>query len=282
MDDSIGWCRQKTSSALFFKYNSQLGPPYQVLIDTNFINFAIKNKVQCPGGYAMGPQPVTWKLTALVAVQLDLVQGMVDCLYAQCTPMITDCVMAELEKLGAKYRVALKVAKVRSLQSCLAQQSCNLCGPDLSLSSRTLACSGCRAATQAHMQMTACVSESSSTNATSWPPVTGTSGGGYARWACLLCKHAAAIHVAAADRAACRYLVCQSCTWHSIASPLNACPRLQWVERLGDDTSFSLLTHETVLQQMTSSPDVVSGSLVIMGVQHRAAQIPNARAIMSG
>ena len=42
------WCtihRQKTSSALFFKYNSQLGPPYQVLLDTNFINFAIKNKV---------------------------------------------------------------------------------------------------------------------------------------------------------------------------------------------------------------------------------------------
>ena len=35
-----------------------------------------------------------------------------DCLYAECTPMMTDCVMAELEKLGAKYRVALKVAKV--------------------------------------------------------------------------------------------------------------------------------------------------------------------------
>ena len=35
-----------------------------------------------------------------------------DCLYADCTPMITDCVMAELEKLGQKYRVALKIAKV--------------------------------------------------------------------------------------------------------------------------------------------------------------------------
>lgn len=33
------------STALFFQYNSQLGPPYQVLVDTNFINFAIKNKV---------------------------------------------------------------------------------------------------------------------------------------------------------------------------------------------------------------------------------------------
>ena len=39
---------------------------------------------------------------------------MMDCLYAECTPCITDCVLAELEKLGQKYRVALKVAKVRS------------------------------------------------------------------------------------------------------------------------------------------------------------------------
>ncbi len=38
-------------------------------------------------------------------------QGMMDCLYAECTPMITDCVLAELEKLGQKYRVALKIAK---------------------------------------------------------------------------------------------------------------------------------------------------------------------------
>lgn len=41
-----------------------------------------------------------------------MVQGMMDCLYAECTPCITDCVLAELEKLGQKYRVALKVAKV--------------------------------------------------------------------------------------------------------------------------------------------------------------------------
>jgi rRNA-processing protein FCF1 len=47
-------------------------------------------------------------------VQIDLIQGMVDCLYAECKPCITECVMAELEKLGAKYRVALKIAKVCS------------------------------------------------------------------------------------------------------------------------------------------------------------------------
>ncbi|XP_050376645.1 uncharacterized protein LOC126794040 [Argentina anserina] len=71
------------SSALFFKYNTALGPPYWVLVDTNFINFSIQDK-------------------------LNLEKGMMDCLYAKCTPCITDCVMAELEKLGQKYHVALR------------------------------------------------------------------------------------------------------------------------------------------------------------------------------
>ncbi|KAJ6344060.1 hypothetical protein OIU76_005734, partial [Salix suchowensis] len=43
--------------------------------------------------------------------KLDLEKAMLDCLYAKCTPCITDCVMAELEKLGQKYRVALRIAK---------------------------------------------------------------------------------------------------------------------------------------------------------------------------
>lgn len=76
----------KASSALFFKYNAQLGPPYYVLLDTNFINFSIQNK-------------------------LEIVSAMMDCLFAKCIPCITDCVMAELEKLGKKFRVALRVAK---------------------------------------------------------------------------------------------------------------------------------------------------------------------------
>ncbi|XP_065003521.1 uncharacterized protein LOC103992698 isoform X2 [Musa acuminata AAA Group] len=63
------------SSALFFKYNTALGPPYMVIVDTNFINFSIQNK-------------------------LDLEKGMMDCLYAKCTPCITDCVMAELENIA--------------------------------------------------------------------------------------------------------------------------------------------------------------------------------------
>ena len=76
----------QTSSALFFQYNQALGPPFHILLDTNFINFSIKNK-------------------------MDVMQSMMDCLYAKCTPYITDCVMAELEKLGAKYRVALRIVK---------------------------------------------------------------------------------------------------------------------------------------------------------------------------
>nr|KAJ0219911.1 hypothetical protein LSAT_V11C200073820 [Lactuca sativa] len=35
------------SSALFFTYNTALGPPYRVLVDTNFINFSIQNKHKC-------------------------------------------------------------------------------------------------------------------------------------------------------------------------------------------------------------------------------------------
>ncbi|KAK9380582.1 Fcf1-domain-containing protein [Kockiozyma suomiensis] len=74
------------SSALFFQYNQSLTPPYQVLIDTNFLNFSIQKKV-------------------------DLFRGLMDALYAKCIPIITDCVMAELEKLGPRYRIALKIAR---------------------------------------------------------------------------------------------------------------------------------------------------------------------------
>lgn len=74
------------SSTLFFNYNQSLGPPYQIICDTNFINFSIKNK-------------------------LDVKQGLLDCLLAKTIPYVTDCIIAELEKLGAKYRVALQIVK---------------------------------------------------------------------------------------------------------------------------------------------------------------------------
>lgn len=74
------------TSALFFQYNTQLGPPYHILVDTNFVHYSIKNK-------------------------LDIIKNMMDCLYAKCIPYITDCVMAELEKMGQKYKMALKIVK---------------------------------------------------------------------------------------------------------------------------------------------------------------------------
>ncbi|KAH9976195.1 Fcf1-domain-containing protein [Lactifluus volemus] len=74
------------ASSLFLNHNTALVPPYRVLIDTNFINFSLQNK-------------------------LELVSGMMDCLYAKCIPCVTDCVIAELEKLGQRYRLALRVAR---------------------------------------------------------------------------------------------------------------------------------------------------------------------------
>ena len=66
---------EQVPTALFFSNNEQLGPPYYVIVDTNFLNACIKNKI-------------------------ELVDGMMNCLYAKCIPVILDSVMAELEKLG--------------------------------------------------------------------------------------------------------------------------------------------------------------------------------------
>merc|ERR1719334_1681607 len=75
----------QSRSSMFFTYNTNLGPPFHVLVDTNFINFSIQNK-------------------------LDIWQTIMDCLYAKCIPYISDCVMAEIEKLGPKFKVALRIA----------------------------------------------------------------------------------------------------------------------------------------------------------------------------
>ncbi|EEQ29981.1 rRNA-processing protein fcf1 [Microsporum canis] len=73
-------------SALFFQFNTSLAPPYSILVDTNFLSHTVQHK-------------------------LDVIPSMMDCLFAKCIPIITDCVLAELEKLGPKYRLALRIAK---------------------------------------------------------------------------------------------------------------------------------------------------------------------------
>eukprot|EP01119_Soliformovum_irregulare_P002755 TRINITY_DN13011_c0_g1_i1.p2 TRINITY_DN13011_c0_g1~~TRINITY_DN13011_c0_g1_i1.p2 ORF type:complete len:199 (+),score=40.24 TRINITY_DN13011_c0_g1_i1:277-873(+) len=76
----------QANSSLFFTHNEELGPPYHIIVDTNFIKTAIANKI-------------------------DLVAGAMDCLLAKCTIYITDCVMGEMEKLGRRFRLAVKIAK---------------------------------------------------------------------------------------------------------------------------------------------------------------------------
>lgn len=75
-----------TPTALFFQHNEQLGPPYYVIVDTNFLNTCVQNKI-------------------------EPIEGMMGCLFAKCIPVVLDSVMAELEKLGVKYRVALRLAR---------------------------------------------------------------------------------------------------------------------------------------------------------------------------
>lgn len=61
-------------------------PPYQVILDTNFINDCIRKK-------------------------MDLVPSIVECLEAEVDLYVPECVFAELEKLGRVYRLALNMIK---------------------------------------------------------------------------------------------------------------------------------------------------------------------------
>ena len=74
------------SSGMFLTYNNSLGPPFHILLDTNFINFSMQNK-------------------------MEIIPSLMDCLMAKCIPYLCDCVLAELEKLGKKFRIALRLAR---------------------------------------------------------------------------------------------------------------------------------------------------------------------------
>nr|CAD2193211.1 unnamed protein product [Meloidogyne enterolobii] len=81
----------RISSAMFLKYNTQLGPPFHVIVDTNFVNFSIKNRI-------------------------DIMKGFMDCLFAKVIPYIPDCVLGELEKQGRRFKLALKIIKDQRFQ----------------------------------------------------------------------------------------------------------------------------------------------------------------------
>lgn len=67
---------------MFFKYNSALGPPYNVIVDTNFINFSIKNK-------------------------LEVVSAMMDCLLAKCELSSASALTANVQSVYLRSEVLL-------------------------------------------------------------------------------------------------------------------------------------------------------------------------------
>lgn len=73
-------------SGLFFQANESLGPPYHIILDTNFFSHSVRNKV-------------------------DIQTGLMDLLLAKCIPVVTDCTIAELEKLGSKFAIPRRLAK---------------------------------------------------------------------------------------------------------------------------------------------------------------------------
>ena len=77
---------ERQPTHLFFQSNPALGPPYHLLLDTNFLNFSIQNK-------------------------LDVFKASMDCLLGKVIPCVSECVIAELEKFGKRYRLALRIAK---------------------------------------------------------------------------------------------------------------------------------------------------------------------------
>ncbi|KAI4291623.1 U3 small nucleolar RNA-associated protein 24 [Pancytospora philotis] len=66
--------------------NSAIKPPYEVLLDTNFINDCVRKK-------------------------LEMETILTECLEANVKLFTTECVFAELEKLGRVFRVALNMLK---------------------------------------------------------------------------------------------------------------------------------------------------------------------------
>lgn len=91
--------REQSSSALFFQYNTQLGPPYYILVDTNFINFSIKNK-------------------------LEIVKSMMDCLYAKCKSTVPSFLEWEQQKRNNVF-LSMKKKKKTTLQSLYSRSKSN-------------------------------------------------------------------------------------------------------------------------------------------------------------
>ena len=73
-------------SELFFRHNTALGPPYHIILDTNFFYYARR-------------------------AHKDIFTEMTRILLAKCYLYVTDCVVAEAEKMGRKYKSMLRSLK---------------------------------------------------------------------------------------------------------------------------------------------------------------------------
>ena len=88
-------------TGMFFQYNTSLGPPFRVLVDTNFINFSIKNKLEvykammdcllakcipCKSFPPSFPPSLPHFLNFSIKNKLEVYKAMMDCLLAKCIP----------------------------------------------------------------------------------------------------------------------------------------------------------------------------------------------------
>jgi len=91
---------------MFFEANQALVPPYNILVVSK------PPRTQTPSNaMRLTPYQDTNFLSHTIRAKLPLLETMMDCLYASCNPIITDCCIAELEKLGPKYRLALQIGR---------------------------------------------------------------------------------------------------------------------------------------------------------------------------
>uniref|UniRef100_A0A1I8BNX0 CYCLIN domain-containing protein n=1 Tax=Meloidogyne hapla TaxID=6305 RepID=A0A1I8BNX0_MELHA len=85
-DDKAVKVKEAKEAPRISKNNARntLGPPFHVMVDTSFVSYSIKNR-------------------------LDIMKGFRDCLFDKVIPYIPDCVVVELEKQERRFKSVLKI-----------------------------------------------------------------------------------------------------------------------------------------------------------------------------
>mmetsp|Transcript_48482 Transcript_48482/g.121051 ORF Transcript_48482/g.121051 Transcript_48482/m.121051 type:complete len:147 (-) Transcript_48482:1423-1863(-) len=82
---------KNNSEIKYLKSKKIINPPFFILVDTNFIYFTLKNKI-------------------------DLFSGFSECFLGKTVVCVSNCVLLELEKLGQKFKLALKCLRDLRIQ----------------------------------------------------------------------------------------------------------------------------------------------------------------------